>query len=431
MAKADRTVSIIITNYNYAEFLGAAIRSALEQSYPLKEVIVVDDGSTDRSRQVIESFGDRIRPLYKENGGQRSACNLGFAASTGDVVLFLDGDDAWRIDAVERTVAAMMPTVAAVQFCVAILDPHGNSLGGIYPPLPETWTPSRIRDCVHKSGFYPCPPTSGNAYARWFLDRIMPVAADDIRDAIDGPLNTVAPLHGDVVVLKEPLGYYRIHGSNVGALSNMTAERFSYFVNLDRDRGRFLIEQARALGVTLDERVLDRAFFHLQYRLASLKLRPDLHPLKDDSLLKLPWMLARAALRAPDRPMLRIFVVLWGAAVAVAPRRLAEHLVAMRFISSVRPALLDVALSRLKLVRRLKGQGPVVPPYEFPPRGASSRQPKGRMSVVEAAVMQAADDPGASHVKPLHQTGETGIGRDRAVDVPPVGKVRPAWRKAV
>jgi hypothetical protein len=259
----------------------------------------------------------------------------------------------------------------------------------------------------------------------------LPLPAADVRDAIDGPLNTVAPLHGDVVVLKEPLGYYRIHGANVGALSNLAAERFSYFVKLDCDRGRFLIEEARALGVPLDERVLDRAFFHLQYRIASLKLRPDLHPLKDDSLRKLPWMLARAAMLAPDRPMLRAFVALWGFAVAVSPRRLAERLVAMRFISSARPALLDGALSWLKLVRRLKGEWPVVPPYEFSPRGASPRQAKGRMSVVEAPVMETTDDPGDAHVEPFDQTGETGIGRDRPVDVLPVGKVRPTWRKAI
>ena len=261
-----RTVSVIISNFNYAAFLGVAIQSALDQSYPAAEIIVVDDGSTDNSREVIESFGERIIGIFKENGGQRSACNAGFSASTGDIVLFLDGDDAWRSDAVEKVVAAMQAGVAAVQFCVAILDQDGRQLGGIYPPLPKNWTPRRIRDCVLKSGFYPFPPTSGNAYARWFLDRIMPIPVGPVRDAMDGPLNTVAPLYGDVVVLKEPLGFYRIHGTNVGAMGNMVPEKFSYFVDLDRDRGAFLMEQARQLGVPLDAHVLDRAFFYLQYR---------------------------------------------------------------------------------------------------------------------------------------------------------------------
>src|SRR6185437_7538394 len=103
------------------------------------------------------------------------------------------------------------------------------------------------------------PPTSGNAYARWFLERILPLPCDPVRDAVDGPLNTVAPLHGDVVVLDAPLGYYRIHGSNVGALSTIVPEKFRYFVDLDLERGAFLLEQARARGVALDPRILDRA----------------------------------------------------------------------------------------------------------------------------------------------------------------------------
>jgi len=81
----------------------------------------------------------------------------------------------------------------------------------------------------------------------------------------------------------------------------MTAERFSYFVKLDCERGRFLIEEARALGVPIDERVLRSRFLPSPYRIASLKLRRRSPPLKDDSLRKLPWM-PRARRRARARP---------------------------------------------------------------------------------------------------------------------------------
>ena len=83
-------ISIIINNYNYARFLRAAIDSALGQSYQPIEVLVVDDGSTDQSRAIIDSYGDRIRPVLKKNGGQASALNAGFAQSQGDSVIFLD-----------------------------------------------------------------------------------------------------------------------------------------------------------------------------------------------------------------------------------------------------------------------------------------------------------------------------------------------------
>lgn len=86
-------VSIIINNYNYESFLSQAIDSALAQTYPNLEVIVVDDGSTDDSCDIISSYGDRIISILKENGGQASAMNAGFSASKGDIICLLDSDD--------------------------------------------------------------------------------------------------------------------------------------------------------------------------------------------------------------------------------------------------------------------------------------------------------------------------------------------------
>lgn len=98
-------VSIIVNNYNYGRFLREAIESALSQTYKPLEVIVVDDGSTDCSRDVIASFGARILPVFKENGGQASALNAGFARSHGDLVMFLDSDDLLLDYAIERVVS--------------------------------------------------------------------------------------------------------------------------------------------------------------------------------------------------------------------------------------------------------------------------------------------------------------------------------------
>jgi len=86
-------VSIVIDNYNYRQYLGEAINSALDQTYRAVEVIVVDDGSTDQSREVICDYGDRVISIFKDNGGQASAMNIGFARSHGDFVIFLDADD--------------------------------------------------------------------------------------------------------------------------------------------------------------------------------------------------------------------------------------------------------------------------------------------------------------------------------------------------
>ncbi|MBA3924582.1 MAG: glycosyltransferase, partial [Nostocaceae cyanobacterium] len=86
-------VSILINNYNYERFLREAIDSASLQTYSPVEVVVVDDGSGDNSRELIASYGEQIVSVFKQNGGQASAFNAGFAASHGEIVCFLDADD--------------------------------------------------------------------------------------------------------------------------------------------------------------------------------------------------------------------------------------------------------------------------------------------------------------------------------------------------
>src|SRR3979409_485406 len=98
--------SILINNYNYARFLDKAIDSALSQNYPTKEIIVVDDGSTDNSGEIISGYGDRIIPLFKENGGQAPEFSAGVANCQGAILCFLDSDDFVHPDKLERVAAA-------------------------------------------------------------------------------------------------------------------------------------------------------------------------------------------------------------------------------------------------------------------------------------------------------------------------------------
>jgi glycosyltransferase involved in cell wall biosynthesis len=345
-------VSIVIDNYNYAGFVGAAIESALAQTHPDVEVVVVDDGSTDGSREVIAGFGARVRAVYQENGGQTAALNAGVAACRGDIVFFLDADDRLRPEAAARVAAAMAPAASAVQFCLETIDGDGRSLGGVYPPMPPNWTPQRIRETVLRDGLYPYPPMSGNAFARWFLEKAMPLPTALFRYGADGPLNAVAPLYGDVVVLPDVLGEYRFHGGNHHAQAGLAAEKFLYNVAVDRRRAAFLRWHCEALGIFLPDDVLDRSWFHLQYRLAALKLCRERHPVPTDTLPRLVRYIARAARRAPAPAMTRLLVVLWAMLAAMAPRRAAERLVALRFVGGNRPPALDDMLRKLGLVRR-------------------------------------------------------------------------------
>jgi glycosyltransferase involved in cell wall biosynthesis len=89
-------VTVVITAYNYAGLLAGAIRSVLVQDYPLVEIMVVDDGSTDNTRQVVEGFGERVRYLYQQNAGLSAARNTGIWAARHGFIAFLDADDEWH-----------------------------------------------------------------------------------------------------------------------------------------------------------------------------------------------------------------------------------------------------------------------------------------------------------------------------------------------
>jgi len=89
------TVSVIITTYNRASFLEEAIQSVLAQDFRDFELIVVDDGSTDGTRQILERYADSLTPLYQENCGVSAARNSGIQHSHGAYVAFLDSDDLW------------------------------------------------------------------------------------------------------------------------------------------------------------------------------------------------------------------------------------------------------------------------------------------------------------------------------------------------
>jgi glycosyltransferase involved in cell wall biosynthesis len=101
-------VSVIIPNYNYACFLVEAIESVLAQTYPIHEIIVVDDGSTDNSIEVIKQFGDQIKLICQKNSGVSTARNNGVKYSSGDFIAFLDADDVWLPTKTEKQLQLLL-----------------------------------------------------------------------------------------------------------------------------------------------------------------------------------------------------------------------------------------------------------------------------------------------------------------------------------
>lgn len=170
-------VSVCVVNYNYDRFLPAAIDSALAQTGPEVEVVVVDDGSTDASSEVIAGYGDRVVAVRKANGGQGSAFNAGFATCSGDLVCFLDADDVLEPEmaALAASEFTACPRLSKVQFMMRLVDQEGSHLGVTVPPRRGVQPSGDLATHVLRFRTYPWPPSSANVYAARALRQVLPL----------------------------------------------------------------------------------------------------------------------------------------------------------------------------------------------------------------------------------------------------------------
>jgi len=100
-----KSVSVIIPTYNYGRFIAEAIQSVLQQTHRPDEIVVVDDGSTDDTAQVVAGFGDAVKYVRQDNGGVCAARNKGVAESTGEIIAFMDADDTMEPESIAKQVA--------------------------------------------------------------------------------------------------------------------------------------------------------------------------------------------------------------------------------------------------------------------------------------------------------------------------------------
>ena len=226
-------VSILINNFNYAQFVGPAIDSALAQG-PRVEVIVVDDGSTDNSRAVIESYGRRITAVFQENGGQAAAFNAGFAASSGSIVMFLDADDLLAPFAVDAFRSAFdSPQVAKLHWSLWEIGDDGQQTGKLRPEALMPEGDLRARVVEHGPLGHSNPPTSGNVFSRRTLERMLPMPEAEYRICADAYVVMLASIYGEVRRSLTPLSFWRRHGEN---RYNGTRETVQERVAADLDR---------------------------------------------------------------------------------------------------------------------------------------------------------------------------------------------------
>lgn len=274
-------VSVIITNYNYATYLKQAIDSVLAQTYSKIEIIVVDDGSQDESRDVIARYGDQVIPVFKENGGQASGFNAGLAISRGALICFLDADDLWLPSKVEAVVQAALIHPEAVLFYHRMqwIDAQGIPYG---KPWPHTLCQGQIADKITRAGgWWRYSPTAGLSLKRSFFEKVPSIPETLYRLNADSYLTGLAPYLGEVVGIPEVLAHYRIHGANQWGDPNQ-----SQSLSRIRDEAVFYEKHISFLNQTLNNLDINQLISlenHWYYQYDKWKLG------KGQGLFKLSW----------------------------------------------------------------------------------------------------------------------------------------------
>jgi glycosyltransferase involved in cell wall biosynthesis len=232
-------LAVVIPCYNYAAFVERAIRSVLDQARDDCELVVVDDGSTDRSWDVINHTG--VTAFRTRNQGARLACLFGLEKTSAPFILFLDADDELKSGALRAIIDELDSGVAKLQFSLTRIDAAGNLIGRAAPSLETFREHDKLVREILKSCTCKSPPTSGNVFRRDLCELLREADYDNF---IDGVMLFAAPFFGDVVSLSDELGCYRIHGRNDSGLGLIPdAAGFA------RDRDRFLarVEHLRAI----------------------------------------------------------------------------------------------------------------------------------------------------------------------------------------
>lgn len=203
-------VSVIIPNYNYGRFLAEAVNSALNQTSAPHEVIVVDDGSTDNSLEILAAYGERIKVIRQTNQGVGAARNAGAELATGDLLAFLDADDYWAPEKIEKQAAKLAedPETGLVHCGLVNVDESGKPLA-VDLEGEEGWVAEKLLR------FQPVivGPGSDSLIRKELFARIGGYDTNkDLHPSEDWDFSYRLALICKFGFVREPLLYYRQHG---------------------------------------------------------------------------------------------------------------------------------------------------------------------------------------------------------------------------
>lgn len=321
-------LAVVISCYNYERFVGHAIRSVLDQGRQDCELVVVDDGSTDGSWDVINGSG--ATAFKVGNGGQVAACLYGLDQTRAPFVLFLDADDELKPGSIGAIIDRLDPDVAKLQFSLARIDADGNKIATEHAPLKSFRSRDALARRVLRTGVYRTPPTSGNVFRRDLCELLRDAHYED---SVDGIILFAAPLLGDVVSISEELGCYRVHGRNKSGFGRTPDVR-----SLEHDIVRFVArtEHLRAVvrQLGLSQKLVDphETFYFLERKFC-LDIASGCRP----RLKTLPVLLSKL-MREPFSAKNKIAMIAFFILASALPLNRGKALISYRLVSGNRSA---------------------------------------------------------------------------------------------
>jgi glycosyltransferase involved in cell wall biosynthesis len=204
-------ISVVIDNHNYGRFLRETLDSVLTQVLDdvAVEIVVVDDGSTDDSREILASYAPRVKSLLQPRQGQAVAFNNGLLAATGDIVCLLDSDDVFLPGKLAAVVDAFKdPKVVCVQHFLNDTDAKLAPLRRRFPAWPPRYT---LDD--YAAGLTEFTATSGLSFRRDVLLKLLPIPTD-LFYYLDDFLTAHSLFFGEIANIPQVFGLHRMHGAN-------------------------------------------------------------------------------------------------------------------------------------------------------------------------------------------------------------------------
>lgn len=234
-------VSVVLGNYNYERYLQQSINSVLNQTYKNFELIVVDDGSTDNSREIINSYSSKLIAIFQANSGQEATFNTGIERSQGEIICFLDADDYFHQDKLAKVVKSFIehPEWIQIGHCWLSINQEGIAVGSSTSNL---LSQGDVRQLLLRWGKYASAISSALACRRSALEKVLPLGNGW---GVDAYLNVALPFYGQVGCINEPLMFYRMHGNNMRAYN----DDLSYLIQQRENTARFINETAAKVGI--------------------------------------------------------------------------------------------------------------------------------------------------------------------------------------